>query len=331
MTSPSGRAGRKPKPKPKPKPNPALASRAKSATVAPFEFYDLNRQFYAMSPHLYIRNRLTSLTLMIAEGDATDDLLASGVEFQGWKIQGDDERTTAEEKEQYATIESVTLLHHSCEAMLRLYLAHEYRNPCPWLALSSELSFAEFKRKLSALRASLVDQIRIDDMLEVFTGTKDPTRLSVPQADWDDHSLAIVQIFRFALDQVLDDANIYNASKHGLALRSAPLDISLSSGDIPFALAGGPSLTFLERTGKPGAQVWQTTTAWISPTKLMAVTLLVSQMIEYMCAVAKAHRGQGAGYPIHLMRSAAVDAALAAGRGDGVQIKRISQQLHSSP
>ena len=36
-------------------------------------------------------------------------------------------------------MESVNLLHHVAECMLRLYLAHADRQPCPWLEQGSKL------------------------------------------------------------------------------------------------------------------------------------------------------------------------------------------------
>jgi hypothetical protein len=133
--------------------------------LAPGQFPDLNREFYAAEPGDYFRCRLRSLLLAVADSPALDEVLKQGITYGkiGLHRKADAEPASTT-VESYGSMESVNLLHHVGECMLRLYLAHADRQPCPWLELSRLRAPQEFKKRVERLRLNLSEQATIDSL-----------------------------------------------------------------------------------------------------------------------------------------------------------------------
>jgi hypothetical protein len=177
-------------------------------------------------------------------------LLARGISDKDLKATGQPSGRAA--LDSYAAVESTVLLHHASEALLRLYLAHAHRKRCPWLALSSILGPAEFKRSVRELRDELNIPERVDDLLEAFSFTSDRSSIEgVSEEVWLSDRAGLVRLVRHLIDEVLEGAHAYNAAKHGLALGAGDLGLQLvPGGEEPLFDHKGPALNFLE-LGRP--------------------------------------------------------------------------------
>ena len=96
----------------------------------------LNHGLYTAEPHEYFSHRL--FFLMLA-ADQTIDLaqfVRGGLEVDKVKLGPNPEATEDKESKQqryrFVLAESLTLLHHVAETLLRLYFAHAGTPPAPW-------------------------------------------------------------------------------------------------------------------------------------------------------------------------------------------------------
>jgi hypothetical protein len=189
--------------------------------LAPEQFPDLNREFYAANPGDYFRCRLRSLVLAIADSPALDEVLEHGVTYGKIGLQlkpgGESSRTTVES---YGSMESVNLLHHAGECMLRLYLAHTEKLPCPWLELSRLRTPREFKERVEELRRNLGEQDTIDALATTFFGSPRPEPLDAPftAEEWQRKIDGLLVLVAHVSATLLTDAAMYNATKHGLGV-----------------------------------------------------------------------------------------------------------------
>lgn len=257
--------------------------------IAPHEYAMLNDSYYSATPHEYFLHRLGSLALLIADDNLATDSLREGIDLLDTQlimdINWDDKG-----KSKYASSEIVVLLHHACETLLRLYISHANRNPCPWVAMSSLMDFGEFKRKVAALRGHFSDPEILADILEVFTLTNDKkSQPNISDEVWTTHEKGLVMILEFAAGEFLDNSSIYNAAKHGLAV--IPHEIGMSIGFPSIIMQKeGPAVSYLQRVRDKDNQKWLKTTQWISPRSLMMWVVLIVQQIENLWVSAKINR-----------------------------------------
>ncbi len=113
----------------------------------------MNQKFYRGSPHRYFNRRLPSLILAAADNERIRQAFEEGVSFGNLTIRGAEDYDETE-RMNYAVVESVVLLHHASEALVRLFLAHEGKPPCPWLEVA-RLRHAAFKQKVEELASSI--------------------------------------------------------------------------------------------------------------------------------------------------------------------------------
>ncbi|NYJ19776.1 hypothetical protein HNR05_001567 [Leifsonia psychrotolerans] len=118
-----------------------------------------------------------------------------------------------------------------------MYLAHANRNPCPWLEVAKLTNFREFIQRIAALAESLGDDEVLDDLAEVFSYRAMPEFIlgGDPTAMWKDHRAGLRDLISAAIRIILDDAHIYNSAKHGMAIVSSDLGLSIGEGE-----DGGP-------------------------------------------------------------------------------------------
>ncbi|PPH10473.1 hypothetical protein C5C36_13970 [Rathayibacter sp. AY1G1] len=256
------------------------------------EFPALNEQFYEMAPHRYLDSRLTALLLMVGEAD---DRTRRPASLRFGSITGEPDELSTQERSEYAAIESTVLLHHACEALLRIYLAHAHSNPCPWIALSEFTNPRAFKDAVRKLRRDLEQEETIADLLAVFTGSPDRS-IFIDQTEerWANHREALVLLVHHCADVFLDQANIYNAAKHGLALGSQEVGISLKPpGDVPALERNGPTLNYLETAGPPHDKHWRRTLQFVQPDTNVGWVALILREIRVLWSIARHRRVRG--------------------------------------
>jgi hypothetical protein len=299
------------------------------------EFEDLNRTYYSAEPGQYFRNRLYSLLAYVADGDETAKQLKAGVKFLDLSLSvGSGDEMSASEKLKYASAESVVLLHHACEALIRLYLAHSKRNHCPWVAMSALTNFAEFKREAAKLRGHCSDPDRLPDLLEVVSLSDTGKGLeNLSHEAWESHKLGLPMVFEFAVREFLDNSNLYNAAKHGFGLIAHEAGMSLDFSPELSMKKDGPALTYLERAMKDGKQTWSKSVQWVSPTWLLAWVGTIADQIDNLWDSAKVHYAipahDGEVRRLRYVDHARIDELLKMEMKPGFNVTKMSETLHS--
>jgi hypothetical protein len=296
------------------------------------EYHRLNERFYKMSPYTYLDMRLKSLVLMASGSEKLDDLLAEGVSYQDLTL-SEPEPANQLELDKYAALESTVLLHHACEAMLRLYLAHEYRTECPWLKLAATTSPRDFKSQVRKLGTELTSRDRIADMLEAFSYTADWTKFDGATEDvWLSHEAALVQLVDYAIREVLNNANVYNAAKHGLAVQPGEVSFSLGGrpGHKPLIRQDGPALNHLEMSGNADDRHWQLRTTWVNPLSNLARVHLMTLQIRNLFEAGRSQRKLGQPERFEPLKKKEVEAVLTHGQKPGYNLTSYDEPLRDS-
>jgi hypothetical protein len=137
--------------------------------LAPELFTELNATFYQDDPSDYLLTKVEALTLMLAPDEALAPVYASDRRI-GVTHLGAMPVPSKESHDRYVRTESVLVLHHACEMVLRLFFAHAEKPDCPWLGMAASVSFAEFKEKVSTALRNGFDR---DAVALVFLGGTD--------------------------------------------------------------------------------------------------------------------------------------------------------------
>ncbi len=276
--------------------------------LAPHNYAELNRHFYAAEPHDYFGQRLTNLILTAGRHEDLERLMTEGVTFRGLKVGGHAEGSTppdmdppsldeqAKSAEHFVIAEAEVLAQHVGETLLRLYLAHEFAGgspppPCPWLEVSRLRSFSQFKEKVRARfgpDSDPGDAANLVALARVFQVTDDPAKLSktpIPEDQWQKSLANIEGYLRAFARQFLDRAPLYNAAKHGLAL--LPSEMSMRWGDGAVVRADGPIIQYLEVRERDGRPRWSKVNHWVKPDRQMAMIFRACQLIEKLWEVAR--------------------------------------------
>jgi len=249
---------------------------------------ELNRLFYGMSPHNYLRMRLRSLYLWLGNSKGMNDLIRSGVLFDEMAISQTEVPDAEDEQEQQrsAMIECEVLLHHTAETLMRLYLIHSRVPPCPWLELSRERDFKKFKREVENLRTRLESGDEEDRIHQVFHINADLERVSLnPTPDkerWDRAAENLSRFLNFYASYFLDSA-AYNAAKHGLAVTAGEqgIEFGVGTGEEPILSRKGPAIEYLKVAPGPGGHPrWQREIKWITTKRAIPLIYLGCNFIE---------------------------------------------------
>ena len=261
----------------------------------------LSDLFYSCAPHDYFDWRFGLLALA---GDQTKDLeglFREGISFGGFEISkregaGDggadpDQAELDEEARRrysFAVAEATALLHHISETLLRLYFAHCELPVAPWLEIARERIHSRFKERVRARFVdSEADEAGYRSIAQVFWATVDHTKLSPPieESEFRAGIENIDKWLRFFARNFLDDAHLYNALKHGLAVNAG--DSALKIGDGEIFKADGPSLLYLGVKEEKDRRVWALTTRWIDLAHTMGACYIGIKLIETLWSVSR--------------------------------------------
>lgn len=266
--------------------------------LAPANFPELNRRFYATDPHDYFSRRLMGLMLWL--GNTPEFQAAIKDEFKAadvgvlWRSDLSDEEAE-KSRQRYATAESEVLLHHISETLLRLYLVHAARSPCPWLDIARERDFKKLKGDVADLRDRLQDGTERENIEYVFYGGANREAFNpVPEEERWQASLRNIGRFldRYA-EQFLDSAP-YNAAKHGMAVVSGHSGIELgvnNDPDGPFLSKSGPAIEYLAIRGDKSQPRWAQETKWIDLAASIRLIGMARDLLDVLWTVGSAHRG----------------------------------------
>ncbi|MEX2554612.1 MAG: hypothetical protein WEB06_03150 [Actinomycetota bacterium] len=273
--------------------------------LAPENFAELNKYFYMMKPFQYFDMRLKLLMLM-TKPDDIDPIFAQGLTVGGLKVYREEEGELGDEDsdryKKFVVVDAAFLLHHVSETLLRMYLVHEAMPRCPWLELSRERNFARFKSKLKKRFVDLdFDEARAR-LPRLFYGHEKREDFSgppMPEAEWNDGPANIESFLRYLARLLLDDANVYNAAKHGLALMAGESMFKLGDGKI--VGAEGPSIMFLEvlKTANGGSR-WNQSTKWVNIDEALPFVAMANELFKQLWNVARLRYVGGEGIRIGL-------------------------------
>lgn len=282
--------------------------------LSPAQYESMNRTFYRGAPHKYFDRRFTSLLLATADSEHVREAFKQGIKYGRLTVTGN-KAFNEEERRDYAATESVLLLHHAGEALLRLYFAHDGIPACPWLEVARLRHFTTFKDKVAKLGAAVLQEETISSLNNVFRGNGDTSKLAYygwrPEK-WADDRLGLQRLIAFITRTLLEDSTLYNAAKHGLALLSqdvgARLDIDLPGVDIGNQ---GPSLLYLEtkpvKSGSSTLNKWHETTTWVQVDSNLALTQLLIQQIESLWTLACLRYADISGGMVHPLNPGLVE------------------------
>lgn len=254
-----------------------------------------NQAFYRSDPGDYLMMRLQLFLLAGGKRAELEQLVREGIEFAGVAIAAGKTATEppddaaiakdASEYQEFLTVESQQLLHHAAETALRLFLVHASPSAVPWIALNSMRNFGKFKQTVQAL----VDQPPGDELVGyVCLGSRTrPDERS--EAEW----LGAIEGIRSFLRQLaavyLEDANLYNAIKHGLGVRAAEAMVIFGA----HVIGNGPSVEFPESGDWADDQrTWSLVTRWIDIGESAGLIYIAAQMISSMWQIGR-FRGLG--------------------------------------
>lgn len=262
--------------------------------LVPEQFPELNEAFYATKPWEYFNYRNHLLMLAAGAGDRLVEVAEDGVTYKGMTYQekpgGEDEDGDQAKvaKENFVISDSEALLHHASETLLRLYLAHEGLKPCPWLELARVRTPGQLKQMLEdRFLEDLSAADRRARVAPVFFGGTDRSKLrpDPPEEDWN-KGLDNIESFLGHFARHFLDADVYNALKHGLAVR--PGDAATRVDDGALLKADGPAIEYLSlRNGADGHRRWHRSTSWIQPDHSMALIYLASRLMDSIWRIAR--------------------------------------------
>ncbi len=270
-------------------------------------FRRLNESFYSSSPSLYFEQRLNSLLVVAADDPEYGERLRSGLTIVGQTFtvapnERVESRLSGEDVRRFVTSETQVLLHHAAESLLRLYLAHEGRPPCPWLNIASLGSFRQFWRAIDdrfvkpAPREGRVDPL----VAETFLGSPVyPTSWPTDENDWASTVERLSIWMRFFSRHLSEDAPIYNAAKHGFALCSEEAYFAFKNDEGRTLIShSGPSLEMLVHGDwANNERRWSIRTVWTNPVASWFFCNVAIQMMESIFRVGRfRHLGEAGGY-----------------------------------
>lgn len=259
------------------------------------QFPGLNQAFYATKPWEYFNYRNHLLMLAAGAADRLYEIAQDGVSYKGLTYKEDADREGAEDDNHavkaqgnFVIADSEALLHHASETLLRIYLAHERLDPCPWLEMARVRTPGQFKQRLeSRFLGDLPQDKRRELTARVFFGTTDRRNLTPTPSDEDwTKGLDNIESFLVHFAHHFLDADVYNALKHGLAIRPGDAATQIDNGDL--LKAEGPAIEYLSlREDADGQLRWNRSTTWIRPDHSMALVFLASRLMESLWSVAR--------------------------------------------
>lgn len=289
---------------------------------------DLNTQFYAGNPASYFRSRWHLLMLAAGRPADLERLLADGVEYDELtaRIELDEAEDPEGERLHLAFLvtESQVLLHHTSEALLRLFLGHAGRPPCPWVECATLLDFRVFRREVADLTNRRWPPARRADVSRVFLGCEPRDE----DAAWEGAVNASERLLRLLAARLNDDANLYNSAKHGMTVigGTAAVAVGLEGGEATFG-TDGPSIAFLENVWKDKQRVWRETTRWFSIRQALWLTSLAITQIDALWNVAKAVYTGADVKGVELVTNEGIDIVTTGRFADHTSINRFSRNL----
>lgn len=312
----------------------------------PSQYAEMNRRFFAdpVGPSRYLTYRMRDLMLGASASDLVKQAVAEGVTFQELTMvrsAADDDLYEPETISRFVAMDATVLLHHAAESLMRLCLAVADGRPCPWLEIGRLRLAGDFKEALEDFLQAIREEPTRQKVRRVFDGwgthdelkghVKRTGRGKVPTPEvCDDAGRAVDRLLVHGCNVLLNDAGVYNAAKHGLAVLSGEASAMLGDGEV--VSASGPSLTYLEirDDGEDGERKWNETTAWVKADRSLALVQLMVGRMDNAWGLARVRYLDAGGFRTKSLAWSTVDGVL---RGDvpeegyGITVEKMHMQL----
>jgi hypothetical protein len=231
----------------------------------------LNAMFYDTDPSSYFETRFRLLAVWAGRPEAIEGAISEGVTYEGLALgvptngaaadelgAGDDAARHDVTHRQFVIGETIALLHHAGETLIRFFLAHARFPPCPWVEIVSERPAGGFKRTVeSRFDGRPLTPKRRATLARVFFGTNRLPDAALSEADWFRELENIERWLAHFATRFVHQAEIWNGVKHGLAIRPAEPRIAIDT-----LVTEGPGVTYLARDD---ARRWTLATRWTNP------------------------------------------------------------------
>lgn len=257
-------------------------------------FAEINERYYDGSPAPYFDHRLNNLMVVAAADPDYGPQLRAGLDLGGHHVVvGEDEFVASDmspdDLRQFVTAESLILHCHAAETLLRVFIAHEGRQECPWLVIAA-MDFGrlwEVARNLadeawsSGMRAVTADLVL--GGAEWFDGHP------VPPDEWDRVLDRVCAWIRHLAGALLENRSHYNAAKHGFGTKVATTQMLIldTDGD---AVGGhrGPSIEALTHDGwNDRERHWRLSIRSYEPPVLWAETETAIRLLESIWSIGR--------------------------------------------
>lgn len=236
--------------------------------------------------------RLASAALQLKP---TADMLTTrhdmkfGAVSADWKFPDDDQVRV-----EYVALEVTVLFHHAAETLMRLLFAHLETPNCPWLEVTRLTDFRKFKAEVDKLRKSRRDSWDRKKLGVTLLGGVDPedAGLSITQEEWDEHLDASIIFMVDLANRLLNDSNLYNTAKHGLAgIVDSRTKLQWKVGDETHVLNDGPCIAYPRRSDDPdstaGELKWRMSVDAVLIDSDMLMVELICKYIDSIFDVAR--------------------------------------------
>jgi hypothetical protein len=193
------------------------------------EIAKLNKQFYVSFDTQYFLQKCFYLLALLGNPKSTTDILKQGVSFKRLRVKIDDEQDAkllSDKLEQNLKAEIATTYFHAIETLFRIMFAHVRAKDCPWVELTINNNFSEFKADVESFTKQEYFTVDHKTGLSLIFYSRTDKPKTVPKKVWD-KSLDNLSVFLDYFGRDLLKSYAYNSYKHGLAMFSDEFGFSL--------------------------------------------------------------------------------------------------------
>lgn len=245
----------------------------------------LNEEYFRQSPLPYLRQRLDSLVSLAARLPEHGERLTAGFNRAGLGISVPPDHVAStelaeDELRTFVATESAVVRQHAIESLLIGLHAERGRSRCPWLACAS-----------LTLKSLWQDTERLLTMDPSGRRTTIFQCLAGPiEGDYSEDEQARRHSFASALDawlvhlatEVLDSRDLYNAAKHGLAVRAANMDLNvgMTQDQATLNVLSGPTLEHLVHTRHDDLRAWHRRRRWVDVEVMWVDAMVAATLLQ---------------------------------------------------
>lgn len=267
----------------------------------------LNQGFYSTSPSVYFTERLNSLLVTAAGHGEYGPLLRAGVRVgpDGFTVDDDElvrSSLSDDDLKSFVIADSLVILCHASEALLRMFLGHDGQPPCPWVEVAKLRAGKQF---WGSVERSILERPTADlhrAVSDVMLGSAEfRPEFGLSEEAWGEAVSRLSVWLTYLARRLREDVPAYNSAKHGFGVRASETQIGIYSND-----PGGPSLSY---TG-PSVDVlehglwvddirpWSLVTYWQNPVAMWLFSSTAIRLIENIWQVGRSRYTGHASYDV---------------------------------